>query len=66
MSYFDILRTFLTLLRAREYLNRSIQTGGATEGHSSAEDALASLDLVKYYIKDRKGRLRVTSGLGDW
>ncbi|KAG8836213.1 RNA exonuclease 3 [Serendipita sp. 399] len=38
---------------ASEFLGRSIQTGGETAGHSSAEDALATLDLVKHYVRER-------------
>ncbi|CAG7848261.1 Exonuclease GOR; AltName: Full=Antigen GOR; AltName: Full=RNA exonuclease 1 homolog-like [Serendipita indica DSM 11827] len=41
---------------AREYLGRSIQQGGAEVGHSSAEDALATLDLVKHYVLDQRRR----------
>ncbi|PVG00551.1 ribonuclease H-like protein [Serendipita vermifera] len=41
---------------AQEFLGRSIQTGGETAGHSSAEDALATLDLVKYHVQNRKGK----------
>lgn len=35
---------------AKERLGRSIQTGGATEGHSSVEDSVATLDLVRWYV----------------
>ncbi|CAG8731366.1 2548_t:CDS:2, partial [Acaulospora colombiana] len=43
-------------IMAQEFLGRSIQTGGEIAGHSSAEDALATLDLVKYYVQNRKGK----------
>lgn len=41
---------------AKEYLNRSIQTGDETVGHSASEDALATLDLLKYYVQDKNKR----------
>lgn len=34
----------------KQHLGRLIQTGGATVGHSSVEDSVATLDLVRYYI----------------
>ncbi|KAI0032042.1 hypothetical protein K488DRAFT_78726 [Vararia minispora EC-137] len=34
----------------REHLSRAIQTGGATVGHSSVEDAVAAVDLVKFFV----------------
>lgn len=34
----------------REKLGKMIQTGDASTGHSSAEDAAASLDLVRWFI----------------
>ncbi|KAJ4481644.1 Rexo1 protein [Lentinula edodes] len=40
---------------AREHLNSTIQEGGGSSGHSSLEDAIATLDLVRLYlINDRK------------
>ena len=36
--------------RAKEHLGRHIQTGGADVGHSSVEDSVASLDLVKWHV----------------
>ncbi|KAF9446957.1 Rexo1 protein [Macrolepiota fuliginosa MF-IS2] len=38
----------------REKLGRLIQTGDASTGHSSAEDAAASLDLVRWHILNNK------------
>ncbi|KAI0068640.1 ribonuclease H-like protein [Artomyces pyxidatus] len=38
----------------KEYLSRSIQTGGGTVGHSSVEDSVATLDLVKWFVLNRK------------
>lgn len=35
---------------AYNHLGRTIQSGSVTEGHSSAEDAKASLDLVKWKV----------------
>lgn len=35
---------------ASNHLQRSIQNGPATQGHSSVEDALASLDLIKWKL----------------
>ncbi|KAJ7068361.1 ribonuclease H-like domain-containing protein [Mycena amicta] len=38
---------------AREHLGLTIQSGGGSVGHSSLEDAIATLDLVKWYIVNR-------------
>ncbi|KAF5322365.1 hypothetical protein D9619_000791 [Psilocybe cf. subviscida] len=38
----------------REKLGKMIQTGDATEGHSSVEDASATLDLVRWYILNKQ------------
>jgi len=38
----------------REKLGKTIQAGDATEGHSSIEDASATLDLVRWYILSRQ------------
>jgi len=38
----------------REHLGIMIQTGGATEGHSSVEDSRATLDLVRWWILNKK------------
>jgi len=35
---------------AREFLNIKIQQGGGSVGHSSVEDSIATLDLVRHYI----------------
>ncbi|KIK68048.1 hypothetical protein GYMLUDRAFT_36869 [Collybiopsis luxurians FD-317 M1] len=35
---------------AREHLNLTIQVGGGSTGHSSLEDAIATLDLVRLYL----------------
>jgi len=35
---------------AKEHLGRAIQTGGANVGHSSLEDSVATLDLVKWHV----------------
>ncbi|KAJ7498823.1 ribonuclease H-like domain-containing protein [Mycena latifolia] len=35
---------------AREHLGITIQSGGGTVGHSSVEDSVATLDLVKFHI----------------
>ncbi|KAF9534224.1 ribonuclease H-like domain-containing protein [Crepidotus variabilis] len=37
----------------REKLGKMIQTGSATEGHSSVEDAAATLDLVRWFILNK-------------
>jgi len=36
--------------RVKEHLGRAIQTGGANVGHSSVEDSIATLDLVKWQV----------------
>lgn len=36
--------------RSREHLGITIQAGGATVGHSSLEDSIATLDLVRYFL----------------
>lgn len=40
-----------------------IQTGDASEGHSSVEDASATLDLVRWYILNKQ-KSAVQSGFG--
>ncbi|KAL5508315.1 REX3 [Sanghuangporus vaninii] len=39
----------------REVLGRSIQTGGGTSGHSSVEDSIATLDLVRWFVLNNPG-----------
>jgi RNA exonuclease 1 len=39
---------------AHEYLRRSIQNGDGSVGHSSEEDAVATLDLVRHYVRWRQ------------
>jgi RNA exonuclease 1 len=39
---------------AREYLGQFIQNGGGTTGHSSVEDARATLDLVRWWVMDKE------------
>ncbi|KAK7470547.1 RNA exonuclease 3 [Stygiomarasmius scandens] len=41
---------------ARDHLQTKIQTGDGSTGHSSLEDAVATLDLVKFFIMN-KGNL---------
>lgn len=38
----------------REFLSRSIQEGAGSKGHSSVEDSVASLDLVKWFVLNKK------------
>ncbi|KAI0702903.1 ribonuclease H-like protein, partial [Cytidiella melzeri] len=38
---------------AKEHLGRVIQTGGATAGHSSVEDSIATLDLVRWHVLNK-------------
>ncbi|KAH9977779.1 ribonuclease H-like domain-containing protein [Lactifluus volemus] len=40
----------------KEYLNRTIQEGGGSRGHSSVEDSVAALDLVKWFVLNKKER----------
>ncbi|EGO01872.1 hypothetical protein SERLA73DRAFT_177433 [Serpula lacrymans var. lacrymans S7.3] len=35
---------------AKEHLGLTIQTGGGSVGHSSVEDSIATLDLVRHYV----------------
>ncbi|KAJ6485148.1 ribonuclease H-like domain-containing protein [Mycena vitilis] len=44
---------------AREHLGIMIQTGGGSVGHSSVEDSIATLDLVKWHILNRPPKLKV-------
>ncbi|ETW83986.1 hypothetical protein HETIRDRAFT_472359 [Heterobasidion irregulare TC 32-1] len=37
----------------KEHLGRTIQTGGGTAGHSSIEDSIATLDLVKWFVYNK-------------
>jgi len=49
----------------KEYLNRSIQQGGALKGHSSVEDSVASLDLVKWFVLNKKTKPTIVAvGVG--
>ncbi|THH19866.1 hypothetical protein EW146_g1402 [Bondarzewia mesenterica] len=38
----------------KEHLGRTIQVGGGTSGHSSVEDSVATLDLVKWFVHNKK------------
>ncbi|TFL05888.1 ribonuclease H-like protein [Pterulicium gracile] len=40
----------------KEHLGMTIQTGGATEGHSSVEDSKATLDLVRWFIGKQRAK----------
>lgn len=40
---------------AKEHLGTAIQTGDGLSGHSSVEDSIATLDLVRWYILNKKG-----------
>lgn len=42
------------MCRTREHLERTIQAGGGTSGHSSVEDSIATLDLVKWFVLNKK------------
>ncbi|KXN86438.1 RNA exonuclease 3 [Leucoagaricus sp. SymC.cos] len=48
----------------REKLGKLIQTGDASTGHSSAEDAAASLDLVRWYILNESTKRNSSSATG--
>jgi hypothetical protein len=48
------LATDLDNDRTKEFLSRSIQQGGGSKGHSSVEDSVASLDLVKWFVVNKK------------
>lgn len=37
----------------KEHLGQIIQAGGATVGHSSVEDSIATLDLVRWYVLNK-------------
>ncbi|KLO08284.1 hypothetical protein SCHPADRAFT_944602 [Schizopora paradoxa] len=41
---------------AREILDRKIQTGDGNAGHSSLEDSVATLDLVRQFVIENKSR----------
>ncbi|KAJ7665529.1 ribonuclease H-like domain-containing protein [Mycena rosella] len=47
---------------AREHLGLTIQSGGGTVGHSSIEDSVATLDLVKWHILNRPPRPKPPPG----
>ncbi|KAI0307161.1 ribonuclease H-like protein [Multifurca ochricompacta] len=48
----------------KEYLNRSIQEGGGSQGHSSVEDSIAALDLVKWFALNKKTKPTILMGVG--
>lgn len=43
----------LCCLRVKEHLGQTIQAGGGTVGHSSVEDSVATLDLVRWHVLHR-------------
>ncbi|KAI0304099.1 Rexo1 protein [Russula brevipes] len=50
----------------KEHLRRSIQQGGGSKGHSSVEDSVASLDLVKWFVLNKKTKPTVVAvGVAD-
>lgn len=59
---FDILNQFLD--RVKEHLGTVIQAGGEL-GHSSVEDSIATLDLVRWYVVNKpKPRKTISSDAG--
>lgn len=47
----------------KEFLGRLIQQGGGSKGHSSVEDSVASLDLVRWFVlKEKTKPVIVTVG----
>ena len=41
----------------KEHLGKLIQAGGAAVGHSSVEDSISTLDLVRFFVmNERKGK----------
>jgi RNA exonuclease 1 len=54
------------LHRVRENMGKLIQVGGGTVGHSSVEDSIATLDLVRWYVLNgakRKGQQPIAAAL---
>lgn len=51
---FDVDLIFVLWDRVSEKLQKIIQTGGDAAGHSSVEDATATLDLVRWWIVNEK------------
>lgn len=49
----------------REHLDRTIQSGGGTSGHSSVEDSVATLDLVKWFVLNKKTKPYTLAGFPD-
>ncbi|KAA1466430.1 ribonuclease H-like protein [Dentipellis sp. KUC8613] len=45
----------------KEHLGRSIQTGDGSSGHSSVEDSVATLDLVKWCVLNRRQKPNLSS-----
>ena len=37
-------------ISVRQHLKKTIQAGGGTVGHSSVEDSIATLDLVRWHV----------------
>lgn len=51
----------------KEFLNRLIQVGDGSRGHSPVEDSIAALDLVKWFVLNKKTKptiVPVSSGGG--
>lgn len=57
----------MNVFSAREHLGIAIQTGGGTVGHSSVEDSVATLDLVRWHILNgpKPGSLNTKGGKGS-
>ena len=55
----------ITRASAREHLDRAIQTGDSTVGHSSVEDSLATLDLVRVFVLNKASTAPLKSSWGQ-
>lgn len=49
----DAQYSHFMIFRAKEHLGKTIQAGGGTVGHSSVEDSVATLDLVRYFMLNK-------------
>jgi RNA exonuclease 1 len=46
--------------RTKQFLSRSIQEGGSL-GHSSIEDSVAALDLVKWFVLNKQEKPKTSA-----
>lgn len=54
LAKYPDLSLFVFLHSSKEHLDRTIQASTGSSGHSSIEDSIATLDLVKWFVLNKK------------